>query len=146
MVNADGLNMSEVVGDFTGRPVGPTFFRGQKPIDGVWATKDIQVVNACIMPAGFGVGDHQMFVIDVRTQSIVGGSPPKVAKMAARRLNTTIPHVAERYVATLEQLTEAHHLNSRLITVASSGLNKDLVRWNINKIDKECKDYMRRAE
>ena len=49
-------------------------------------------------------------------------------------------------MATLEQLTEAHRLNSRLITVASSGLNKDLVCWNINKIDKECKDYMRRAE
>ena len=62
----EGLNMSEVVGDFTGKRVGPTFFRGQKPIDGVWATKDLQVVNACIMPVGFGVGDHRLFVIDFR--------------------------------------------------------------------------------
>lgn len=56
LTNVDGLNMSEVVGEFTGNPVGPTFFCGSKPIDGVWATRDIQVVNTCIMPVGFGVG------------------------------------------------------------------------------------------
>ena len=95
---ADGLNMSEVVGDFTGRQVGPTFFRGTKPIDGVWATKDIQVAKACVMPAGFGVGDHRMFVVDFRTQPLVGASPLKVVRMAARRLNTTIPHIAEKYL------------------------------------------------
>jgi hypothetical protein len=105
LTDSNGLNMSEVVGDFTGRPVGPTFFRGTKPIDGVWATKDIQVVNACVMPAGFGVGDHRMFIVDFATQSIVGASPPKVVRVAARRLNTTIPHVAEKYVSLLEKKT-----------------------------------------
>ena len=59
LTRSDGLNMSEVVGDFTGSLVGPTFFRGRNPIDGVWATKDIQVVNACAMLAGFGVRDHR---------------------------------------------------------------------------------------
>lgn len=87
--------MSEVVGDFTGRQVGPTFFRGTKPIDGVWVTKDIQVANACVMPAGFGVGNHRMFVVDFRTQTLVGASPLKAVRVAARRLNTMIPHVAE---------------------------------------------------
>ena len=86
------------------------------------------------------------FVVDFRTQSLVGSSPPKVVRMAARRLNTKIPRVAERYVTTLERLTEEHRLNSRLITVASSGLSKELVRWHINKIDQEANDYMRRAE
>jgi hypothetical protein len=75
--------MSEVVGDFTGTPVGVTFFRGSKPIDGVWVTKDIQVVNACIMPAGYGIGDHRLFVVDFRLQSLVGASPPKVVRVAA---------------------------------------------------------------
>ncbi len=55
LTNEDSLNMSEVVGDFTGTPVGPNFFRGTKPIDRVWATKNVQVVNACVMPVGFGV-------------------------------------------------------------------------------------------
>jgi hypothetical protein len=33
--------MIEVIGTFTGKKIGPTFFRGSKPIDGIWATPDI---------------------------------------------------------------------------------------------------------
>ena len=54
LTDIDGLAMKEVVGDFTQRPVGATYFRGSKPIDGVWATSEITVSNASIMPAGFG--------------------------------------------------------------------------------------------
>ena len=39
--DGDGLAMKEVVGEFTGIPIGPTFFRGSKPIDEVLATSDI---------------------------------------------------------------------------------------------------------
>ena len=60
------------------------------------------------MPAGFGVGDHRMFVVDFRLQSLVGATPPKVVRIAARRLNTTIPNVAERYVTILEELFLTH--------------------------------------
>jgi hypothetical protein len=58
LTNQEGLNMQEVVGEFTGKKLGPTFFRGTKPIDGVWATDDLVVTHACVMPVGYGVGDH----------------------------------------------------------------------------------------
>ena len=138
--------MSEVVGEFTGTPVGPAFFRGSKPIDGVWATKDIQVVNACVMPAGFGVGDHRMFVVDFTLQSLVGSSPSKVVQVAACRLNTKIPHVAERYVNKREELFLSHKLNSRLVQVEASCSSNDLLQWKTDRIDKECNQYMSRAE
>ena len=35
LVNEEGLGMTEVVGDFTGKQVGATFFRGSDPIDGI---------------------------------------------------------------------------------------------------------------
>jgi hypothetical protein len=54
LTRMDGLNMLEVVGEFTGKRIGPTFYRGSKPIDGVWATPDIAVTHACMMPAGWG--------------------------------------------------------------------------------------------
>ena len=41
LTDPDGLGMVEVVGEFTGKKVGATFYRGKKPIDGVWATPDI---------------------------------------------------------------------------------------------------------
>ena len=58
LTNPKRLGMVEAVGAYTGKKIGPTFFRGQKPIDGIWTTPDITIANACVMPAGYGIGDH----------------------------------------------------------------------------------------
>ena len=108
LTDSEGLNLKEVVGDFTGSQIGATYFRGSKPIDAVWATNDLQVVGACVMPAGYGIGDHRMFVVDFRLDSIVGVTPPKIVRLAARRLNTKIPHAAERYQQILEKKMVEH--------------------------------------
>ena len=48
------------------------FFRGTEPIDGIWATSDVVVINNCVMPTGYGVGDHRLFIIDVLTSLLIG--------------------------------------------------------------------------
>jgi hypothetical protein len=78
LMDIEELVMKEVVGEFTHQPVGPTYFWGSKPIDGVWATSDIAVSNECIMPAGYGIGDHRMFVVDFNAKDIIGQAPPRV--------------------------------------------------------------------
>ena len=83
LTDIDGLAMKEVVGEFTQIPVGSTFFQGSKPIDGVWATLDVMVCNASIMPAGYGIGDHRLFVIDFSSSNIIGNMPPKVVRLAS---------------------------------------------------------------
>jgi hypothetical protein len=75
LMKTDGLNMSKVVGDFTGRKNGPTFFQGSKPIDGIWATPDVEVTHACVMPAGYGVGDHRLFMVDLQEASLIREAP-----------------------------------------------------------------------
>ena len=87
----DGLNMNEVVGTFNGEKIGETFFRGSKSIDAVWSTPDIVVVGACVMPSGYGVGDHRLFVLDFLTYSLIGQTPLQIIHSVARRLNTKIP-------------------------------------------------------
>ena len=78
LTSVDGLAMREVVGDFTGKRIGPTFFRGKKPIDGIWATSDVQVVGACVMPAGYGIGDHRLFIVDILGCSCLGNNLKKI--------------------------------------------------------------------
>ncbi len=47
-----GLEIKEVVEGYTGKKNGPTHFQGQLPINGIWATTDVTIANACILPAG----------------------------------------------------------------------------------------------
>ncbi len=97
LTDIDGLAMKEVVGEFTRIPVGATYFRGSKPIDRIWATSDITVCNDCIMPAGYSIDDHRLFVIDFASRDIVEDTAPKVVRPASRQLNTKIPRAAADY-------------------------------------------------
>jgi hypothetical protein len=140
------LAMKEVVGEFTRQPVGPTFFRGSKPINGIWATSDITISNACIMPAGYGLGDHCMFVIDFNAKDIIGQAPPRVIQATLRRLNTRIPRVANKYVRILEEKVLRHRLIERMGAVHTSSKSHQKLTKRINRIDRELGQYMRNAE
>ncbi len=85
LTNINWLAMKEVVSKFTHQLVGPKFFWGSKLIDGVWASSEILISNACIMPAGYGIGDHQLFVIDFQAQNIIGQSPQHVVRSTSCR-------------------------------------------------------------
>ena len=116
LVQTSELDMIEVVGSFTGQKVEPVFFRGKYPIDGVWATPDVLITEACVMPVGYEVGDHRMFVIDFLTSSLMGCNPLKIVRAAARRLNTMTPGVETKYVRRLEALMEHHKIVDKLST------------------------------
>jgi hypothetical protein len=146
LTDIDGLAMKEVVGEFTQKPVGMTFFRGSKPIDGVWATLDITVCNAAIMPADYGIEDHGLFVINFASQDIIGDLAPKVVRPASRRLNTKIPWVAEKNAELLEQKIAKHRLIERLGRANSKSRSKRSLTWSLNQLDKELGQYMRYVE
>ena len=86
--------MSELVGGFTCQKVGATYFRGSTQIGGVWETSDVTVVRVCVMPVGYGVGDHRLFIIDFLKSCLVGAIPPRIFRSAAKRLNSRIPAAA----------------------------------------------------
>ncbi len=68
----DGLNLNEVILTHTGSRTGTTFFQGSMPIDGLWASSDLDISNACVMPFGYRVGDHRAFILDIPLVSLVG--------------------------------------------------------------------------
>jgi hypothetical protein len=111
LMDREGHNMVEAVREFTGKKIGPTFFWGLKPIHGIWATTDVIGTDACIMPTGFGVGDHCLFVIDMQATSLIGEETLKVQRFTLRQLNTKVSSGATRnYLARLEANLARHHL------------------------------------
>jgi hypothetical protein len=75
LADTDQLGLQEAVLRHTGRKTGTTFFQGSKPIDGLWVTSNIDIINACVMPFGYGIGDNQMFILDVTMESLIGKNP-----------------------------------------------------------------------
>ncbi len=135
-MGVDGLSMKEVVGEFTGRNVGPTFFRGSKPIDGVWAMSDIEISNVCIMPAGYGIGDHRMFIVDLVQSSLIGKMPLHVQRLVLRRLNTKVTGGgAAKYIVTVELSLARHCLIECLCQAHKLRRSRKDFHRRLNKID-----------
>jgi hypothetical protein len=76
--NREGLHLQEVILKQTGIPTGATFFRGSHPIDGLWTSDDLNISNACVMPFGYGVGDHRVFILDIPLESLIGVNPVRI--------------------------------------------------------------------
>ena len=146
LTSVEGLGMKEVVGEFTGKKIGPTYFRGKKPIDGIWATTDIQVCGACIMPAGYGIGDHRLFIVDFLGSSCLGTNLKKVVRPQARRLNCKLGRAVEKYNQKLEQQILRHRMIERVGQVYTSGLVGQEAKERLDMIDAESKQYMANAE
>jgi hypothetical protein len=69
LTDTSGLGLREAVFHHTGTRTEATSFRGSKPTNGLWVSSNIDIANVCIMPFGYGVGDHRMFVLDVTLES-----------------------------------------------------------------------------
>ena len=146
LTDMNGLALREVVGEFTNKKVGPTFFRGLKPIDGVWATSDISVANACIMPVGYGIGDHRLFVIDFCAADIIGYSQQRAVCATSRRLNTRIPGTTKKYNDTLEELIIQHNMIQKIGRAYTEGGTQAEVEMQARRVDNELGEYMTHSE
>jgi hypothetical protein len=121
-----------VVGDLTGIHIRATFFRGSKPIDGVWATQDIVITHACVMLAGFGIEDHQMFVIDVQEETILGTVLFRDKRFTSRRLNTKVSNGAtQKYLTKLDKGLLQHRLIEKIGKLHMQCKSKKKPRMNL---------------
>jgi hypothetical protein len=147
LTNLNGLNMREVVGEFTGKKNGPTFLGGSKPIDGIWATSNLIVTHACVMPAGFGVGDHCMFVINFQELSMVGLALFQVQRYSSWHLNTKVlSGVMQKYINRLEENIFRHHLIEKLGVLHHRHAKRKAFQCKLNKLDKQSRNLMLNAE
>jgi hypothetical protein len=69
LADKDGPDLREAIMHHTGSSPGVTFFRGLKPIDSLWTSSDLNISNACVMPFGYGIGDHRAFILDIPIES-----------------------------------------------------------------------------
>jgi hypothetical protein len=137
LTDLDGLGIKEVVGEFTAKQVAATYFQGSKPIDGIWATGNLTVANACVVPVGFGVGDHQLFVIGFVTTTLVGLGLHTIICPALCRLNTKIKGCAQWYNKILQRNILRHRLLEGMVAAASSRESKEAVSAKLNMLDWE---------
>ncbi len=137
----EGLNLREVILETREVQTGATFFRGSHPIDGLWASVDLDISNACVMPFGYGVGDHRAFILDIPLESLVGINPMRISRPTSRRLNSRIPGCGKAYIESLENNIIQHRLIERLHEAHTGDYTAKERARRVTTIDEEGKTY-----
>jgi len=142
------LNMKEQCHLHTGDRLPATFVTGTRPIDAVFATSGIEVLNAGLLSKYGGVGDHRAFVLDFTTASILGTSFPRVLPRQGRKLNCHCERIRDSYNKVLDQLADRHGMYRKLndLTKIADVISASEFQVKMNRWDDELTEYMRSAE
>jgi hypothetical protein len=96
------------------------------------------------MPAGFGMGNHRMFMINFQEESLVGKELVWVQQFAGRRLNTKVlSWAAEKYVKQLKESIGQHRLVKRLLSLYTRYKH---IQRALNKLDRQSRELMIHVE
>jgi hypothetical protein len=96
------------------------------------------------MPAGYGVGDHRMFVIDIQEASLVGTEPFCVQRYFARQLNKKVLSGATK--KRLEENISRHRLIKKLGNLHRCHKRRKSFQCALNKLNKQSRNLMLNAE
>ena len=126
-----------------------TYIRGSGPIDAVYHTPNLEIVNSVQLSFHEGVGDHRTVIVDVSARSLIGKDSFKIVRPSARRLTLANKKYVERYIHELEAKVTEHKLHLRLDEcariLAADPTNEEALE-QLEIIDNEVTQYQRSAE
>jgi hypothetical protein len=128
-------------------PETKSWFRGKNQITGVWCSPCFNPSTCLLLPFGFGVGDHRGIIIDIPTKDLLGTEIPTIIRPKARRLQSFIPKVRDRYLDFLLAFERNHMiLHKYTILQNSPDLPTKVVHDRMEKLDKILSEGMMAAE
>ena len=85
-------------------------FRGSIPIDGVYHTRDLEIVSTVQLSFHESVGDHRSVLVDISTRSAIGELGFKIVQPKARKLSSSNEKRSAQYRKYVEEQLELHQL------------------------------------
>jgi hypothetical protein len=137
LANKDGPDLSKAIMLYMGASPGTTFFQGLQPIKGLWVSNNLDISNACVMPFGFGVGNHQAFILDIPLELLMGVNPVKIIRPVSRCLNSQLPKCGQAYINSLEANIIQHCLLECLYDAHTGGYSAEETASRIITITKK---------
>ncbi len=143
-----GLMLSKQCLQCTEMHVPPTFRDGTVLIDAIFTTAGIKCVNAYILPHKGGVGDHQCFILDFTSSSVIGTKFPNIVCCSARKLQCKSKLLVQAYNAELDMLCNHHKMYQRIYFIYFNidSFSDEEFLYLMNNWDKELVQFKLHSE
>jgi hypothetical protein len=145
---SEPLCLRELFKQTTGQFLPPTHNLGIIPIDAIFGTVGVESTAATLLPFGAGVEDHQVFLIDLSFQSLIGDAFPSVLPAAGSLPNCDSDCIQCKHNGVLNQLANRHLLFHKLLQMGPNldSLSEAQFLVRINKVNKELEEFMKAAK
>ncbi len=82
LMAGDDLRLHEMCHRTTGMCLPPTHSRGWVLINAVYGTASLQCTAVALLPGRAGFGNHWVFIVDIYSETILGGFFPRAIPIA----------------------------------------------------------------
>ena len=96
-----------------------TYHRGSYPIDGIFTSTTIDMIQGGYLPFGDMPSDHRTLWIDISYENAFGYKMPSIINPVARRLKSNIPTIRKKFNNDYKLFLRRHHLEERLYSLQS---------------------------
>ncbi len=90
---------------------------GKSPIDRVYKSTEVEIVNLCMLTFAESPGDHRSLCFDIFAQSLLGKFRYKICRLVSRRLVTSQSSLIKRYNKIVCEQFETHRIVVQLDAV-----------------------------
>jgi hypothetical protein len=144
----DDLCMSELCYRTTGTPLPPTHNRGSVPINAIHGTAGLVCSALALLPDRIGVGNHRVFIMNIKSDSILGDVFPHVLPTTRKLLNYVLDHIKNNYIQVLNQLSNRHLIFKKLLIIdhVSPTISHAQVQLRMNKVNLELEQFMKSSK
>ena len=114
-LRSDDIELYERTHDYWPDGIEPnTHIDGTRPIDGIFATPDIDVTNCSLLSFHESAGDHRTMILEFTTASSIGCFQGKIVRPNSRRLTLRQPGAVQSYNTTIREQFKIHKIETRL--------------------------------
>ena len=116
---ADEIGLSEAVSPAASVEI-PTHQRGSKALDGIYTNFSLQPLQAGYFPFGEIQSDHRALWLDLHYNQVFGFTPPTIISPPARRLQSNVPHIRDKWIKLYLTFLRKHNLIQRQLQLEES--------------------------
>ena len=103
-----------------------TYFRGKDAIDDIWVSEEIETSAAAYLPFDPELGDHRPVAVNISKKSLLGTQGPRIKPPAARRLNSKVKRIRQKYIDRLEEQFRRHRVLEKLTELEVQAKKEEL--------------------
>ena len=119
-LTAKDVGLKEVSHRYWGATPPHTHINGSIPIDGIFASAELEIMHCLHLSFHESVGNHRTMIVEISTRSLLGRHQSSIVRPVTRRLTTKQPRSVAQYNSCFLDQCHVHRIRERTTSLSTA--------------------------